>query len=104
MAERPALYVGDYRERGWRGNVPEPLPITRAEPLWRARQGRLIHRPLRGMIFLKNDGSYRNTNFHWLCGNTTNSPILVKPECMDGLEMCRRCEFEHERDVAERLK
>jgi hypothetical protein len=92
MSERPTLLVKD---DWWQGDYPKRMPVTKADPLWKARQGRLIHRPLSGMVYLRDDGSYRNTHFKWLCGNGTNEPIRVKPECMEGLMMCQLCEAKH---------
>ena len=90
MSERVRLHTE--RFDGWRSpHIPEPLQISSAAPLWKARQGRLIHRPRNGAIYLEQDGSYRNLHFTWLCGNSSNNPIRLKPECMDGLEECIRC-------------
>ena len=92
------LLVREEEAHGWPDDRPASLPITRAAPLWRARRGYLIHRPLRGMIYPRwQTGSFvlgPYTHMAWLCGNSSNEPIPVKPECMDGLRPCRRCGVE----------
>lgn len=64
-------------------------PIKRAQPLWRARSGFLIHRPRTGRLYLGQNG---RVSFTWYCGNSALYPIPVKPECMEGLEMCVVCD------------
>jgi hypothetical protein len=73
----------------WNDHLPRPLPITKAEPFWRGRRGYLIHRPKHGMVYLHDRG---RISFTWWCGNSTNEPVLVKPECTDGLRPCGICE------------
>ena len=87
MAEMILLRVERVRS-DWPDDWPLPLPITGAQREWRARRGYLIHRPLRGMIYLHGEG---HTHMTWLCGNGSNDPIPVRPECMEGLKPCRRC-------------
>lgn len=94
MAERIPLAIE--RHSGWRNEeLPPPIPITRAAPLWRARQGRKIHRPKHGTIYFHAKGyPWRKSHaaMTWYCGNHSNNPIAVKPECMEGLEPCAVCE------------
>lgn len=85
---RTRLAIVKHPDGWWNDKLQRPLPIVSAEPLWRARRGYLIHRPRSGMIYLHN----RHMSLSWYCGNQTNEPILVRPECMDGLKMCRICE------------
>ena len=73
----------------WGEDLRRPLNITQALPLWRALQGRLIHRPRHGRVYLHDRV---RMSFTWLCGSTTNKPVPVKPECMEGLTVCGRCE------------
>jgi len=55
MAEMILLRVERVRS-DWPDDWPLPLPITGAQREWRARRGYLIHRPLRGMIYLHGEG------------------------------------------------
>lgn len=90
-------------QKGWRNeDLPPPIPVSKAAPLWRARQGRKIHRPLRGMIYFHAQGyPWRRSHMSmtWYCGNQSNNPIVVKPECMEGLEACQLCEFKFSRET-----
>jgi len=72
----------------WPDHLAPPLTITAVEGLWRSRRGYLMHRPRSGRIYIHN----RHMSLAWWCGNSTNEPIRVKAECMDGLKACRRCE------------
>jgi len=74
------------------------LPVTSAVPLWRSRRGFLIHRPRHGTVYL-HDRS--RMSLSWYCGNQTNEPIPVKPECMDGLRVCGVCEAKYQAAVGE---
>lgn len=90
MAERINLAI--VRDRSyWPEGWELPLQIRRAQPLWRARRGYKIHRPHHGRIYLHN----RHMSLTWYCGNCTNEPIPVTPECMDGLEPCVICEAKY---------
>lgn len=66
------------------------VPLRRALPFWRSRQGWRIHRIRWGTVHIRERGSWLSVM--WWCGQCAHSVIPVTEECREGLSPCEPCE------------